>query len=60
MDDNTDYKRERRINKRRNYIQRDLRDLRGPFSPKVMPNKKTTPYQREKYTKDFNIEDEDE
>jgi hypothetical protein len=57
MDD--DYKKEKRQIKRRNYIQRDLRDLRGPFSTKVMPNKKTEPYRRENY-KDYNIDNEDE
>lgn len=60
MDDNEDYKAKKRLTKRRNYIQRDLRDLRGPFSPKVMPNKKTEPYHREKYSKDYSFDNEDE
>jgi hypothetical protein len=53
-----DNKEKRRI-KRRNYIQRDLRDLRGPFSPKMISPKKEA-YKREKTKKDFNIDNEDE
>ncbi len=58
MDDQEDYKKEKRQIKRRNYIQRDLRDLRGPFSPKMVSPKKTE-YKREKY-KDYDIDNEDE
>lgn len=58
MDEDNDNKERRRI-KRRNYIQRDLRDLRGPFSPKMVSPKKTE-YKREKYKKDYDIDNEDE
>lgn len=54
-----DDKQKKRQIKRRNHIQKDLRDLRGPFSPKVMPNKKTEPYKRVT-KKDYNIDNEDE
>lgn len=57
MDD--EYSEKRRI-RRRNHINKDLRDLRGPFSPKVIPGKKKEPYKREKLGKDYNIEDDEE
>ena len=57
MDD--EYKEKRRI-RRRNHINKDLRDLRGPFSPKVIPGKKKEPYKREKLGKDYNIEDDED
>jgi hypothetical protein len=53
-----DHKKEKRQIKRRNYIQRDLRDLRGPFSPKMISSKKE-PYRRVT-TKDYDIDNEDE
>ena len=58
MDD--EYSEKRRI-RRRNHINKDLRDLRGPFSPKVIPGKKKEPYVREKFEyKDYYIEDDEE
>lgn len=55
----SDEREEKRRIRRRNHINKDMRDLRGPFSPKVIPGKKREPYKREKVFKDFNIEDDE-
>lgn len=56
--DDEDRKQQKRQLTRRNYIQRDLRDLRGPFSTKVMPNRKKEEYKRPSH-KDWTDERED-